>query len=130
MARRGSCLPKIWLSLRSGIRARIDVGLSGCRRICPAEVDGMGEQRQLWNTVCPRGSTCGCAYLGFGIGGCSRCEVVSYCWEFGLTEPTGHKVQVSEPKKWLLLANVPMYLWMMLPSVQSVADHRKHQGGF
>ncbi len=37
-------------------------------------VDGTGELRQLRNTVCLEGSTCGCAYMGWGLGGCSRCE--------------------------------------------------------
>ena len=38
-------------------------------------VDGTGEMRQLRNTVCLEGSTCGCAYMGFDMGGCSRCEL-------------------------------------------------------
>ena len=37
-------------------------------------VDGTGEMRRLKNTVFLEGSTCRCAYLGFGMGGCSRCE--------------------------------------------------------
>jgi len=37
-------------------------------------VDGTGEMRKLNNTVFLEGSTCRCAYLGFGNGGCSRCE--------------------------------------------------------
>jgi hypothetical protein len=44
-------------------------------RIDQIIVDGTGEQRRLRNTVCLEGSTCGCAYMGFGMGGCSRCEV-------------------------------------------------------
>jgi hypothetical protein len=39
-------------------------------------VDGTGEMRQLRNTVCLEGSTCGCAYMGFGMDGCSRSEFV------------------------------------------------------
>jgi hypothetical protein len=39
-------------------------------------VDGTGAMRQLRNTVCLEGSTCGCAYMGFGMIGCSRCELV------------------------------------------------------
>jgi hypothetical protein len=39
-------------------------------------VDGTGAMRQLRNTVCLEGSTCGCAYMGFGMGGCSRRELV------------------------------------------------------
>jgi hypothetical protein len=38
-------------------------------------VDGTGQMRQLRNTVSLEGSTCGCSYMGFGMGGCSRCEV-------------------------------------------------------
>jgi hypothetical protein len=37
-------------------------------------VDGTGEMRKLNNTVFLEDSTCKCAYLGFGMGGCSRCE--------------------------------------------------------
>jgi hypothetical protein len=44
-------------------------------RIDKLIVDGTGEQRRLRNTVCLEGSTCGCDYLGFGMGGCSRAEV-------------------------------------------------------
>jgi hypothetical protein len=39
-------------------------------------VDGTGEMRQLRNTVSLDRSTCGCAYMGFGMVGCSRCELV------------------------------------------------------
>ena len=37
-------------------------------------VDGTGEMRKLRNTVFLEGATCRCAYLGFGMGGCARCE--------------------------------------------------------
>lgn len=37
-------------------------------------VDGTGEMRKLSNTVLLEGSTCRCAYLGLGMGGCSRRE--------------------------------------------------------
>jgi hypothetical protein len=36
--------------------------------------DGTGEMRKLKNTVLLDGVTCRCSYLGFGVGGCSRCE--------------------------------------------------------
>lgn len=36
--------------------------------------DVTGEMRKLNNTVLLEGSTCRCAHLGFGMGGCSRCE--------------------------------------------------------
>jgi hypothetical protein len=52
-------------------------------RIDKIIVDGTGEERRLRDTVCLEGSTCGCAYLGFGMGGCSRCEV-SYWREIWL----------------------------------------------
>lgn len=38
-------------------------------------VDGTGAERQLKNTVLLEGTTCGCGYLGLGMGGCSRREV-------------------------------------------------------
>jgi hypothetical protein len=38
-------------------------------------VDGTGKMRQLRNTVSLEDSTCACAYMGFGMDGCSRCEL-------------------------------------------------------
>jgi hypothetical protein len=38
-------------------------------------VDGTGKMRQLRNTVSLEGSTCGCAHMGLGMDGCSRCEL-------------------------------------------------------
>lgn len=38
-------------------------------------VDGTGKMRKLRNTVGLEGSTCGCAYMGFGMNDCSRCEL-------------------------------------------------------
>lgn len=43
-------------------------------RIDKIIIDGTGEMRQLRDTVCLEGGTCGCAYLGLGMGGCSRNE--------------------------------------------------------
>lgn len=57
-------------------------------RIDKIIVDGTGAERRLQNTVCLEGSTCGCAYLGFGMGGCSRCEV-SYWREAWLIRAGG-----------------------------------------
>ena len=37
-------------------------------------VDGTGQMRQLHNTVCLEGSTCGCSDMALGMAGCSRCE--------------------------------------------------------
>ena len=49
-------------------------------------VDGTGQMRQLRNTVCLEGSTCGCSYMGFGMGGCARCEL-TYWREIGFADP-------------------------------------------
>jgi hypothetical protein len=50
---------------RLRVRARLDKII----------VDGTGKMRRLRNTVSLEGSTCGCAYMGFGMDGCSRCEL-------------------------------------------------------
>jgi hypothetical protein len=52
-------------------------------------VDGTGEMRKLNNTVLLEGSTCRCAHLGFGMGGCSRCEF-AYWREIWLRRPDRH----------------------------------------
>lgn len=52
-----------------GVRRRVK------GRIDRIIVDGTGQMRQLRNTVCLEDSTCGCSYMGFGMGGCSRCEL-------------------------------------------------------
>jgi hypothetical protein len=49
-------------------------------------VDGTGEMRKLKNTVLLEGATCRCSYLGFGEGGCSRCEF-AYWREIWLRRP-------------------------------------------
>ena len=48
--------------------------------------DGTGEMRKLKNTVLLEGVTCRCSYLGFGVGGCSRCEF-AYWREIWLRRP-------------------------------------------
>jgi hypothetical protein len=48
--------------------------------------DGTGEMRKLKNTVVLEGVTCRCSYLGFGVGGCSRCEF-AYWREIWLRRP-------------------------------------------
>jgi hypothetical protein len=58
-------------------------------RIDKIIVDGTEEMRQLRNTVCLEGSTWGCAYMGFGMGGCSRCELL-YWREIWLHQADGH----------------------------------------
>jgi hypothetical protein len=52
-------------------------------------VDGTGQMRQLRNTVCLEGSSCGCSYMGGAMGGCSRCEV-TYWREMWLRRSEGH----------------------------------------
>jgi hypothetical protein len=44
------------------------------RRLDKIITDGTGQMRQLKNTVCLEGSTCGCSYMGLGMADCSRCE--------------------------------------------------------
>lgn len=56
---------RLWCGRRCRVKGRLDKII----------VDGTGEMRQLRNTVCLEGSTCGCAYNGFDMGGCSRCEL-------------------------------------------------------
>jgi len=56
---------RLWCGRRCRVKGRLD-------RII---VDGTGQMRQLRNTVCLEGSTCGCSYVGFGMSGCSRCEL-------------------------------------------------------
>ncbi|MHC2576695.1 hypothetical protein ACVI1J_001591 [Bradyrhizobium diazoefficiens] len=51
-------------------------------------LDGTGQMRQLRNTVCLEDSTCGCCYMGFGMGGCSRCEL-TYWREIWLRRSNG-----------------------------------------
>lgn len=44
-------------------------------RIGKMIVDDTGQMRNLRNTVCLQGSVCACAYMGFGMSGCSRSEL-------------------------------------------------------
>lgn len=71
-----------WPSLRllCGRRLRVK------DRIDKIIVDGTGKMRQLRNTVRLEGSNCVCSYLGFGMGGCSRCEI-AYWRESWLRRP-------------------------------------------
>jgi hypothetical protein len=48
-------------------------------------VDGTGALRLLRDTVCLEGVTCGCSYMGFGLAGCSRCELTY--WREAWLEP-------------------------------------------
>ncbi len=55
-----------WCGRRCRVKGRLDKII----------IDGTGQMRQLRNTVSLEGSTCGCFYMGFGMGGgCSRCEL-------------------------------------------------------
>jgi hypothetical protein len=63
---------------RLRVRARLDKII----------VDGTGKMRRLHNTVSLEGSTCGCAYVQFGMDGCSRCEL-SYWREIWLRRLDG-----------------------------------------
>lgn len=55
---------RLWCGRRLRVKARLDKMI----------IDGTGQMRQLRNTVCLEGSTCGCAYMGVGMADCSRCE--------------------------------------------------------
>jgi hypothetical protein len=57
-------------------------------RIDKIIVDGTGKMRQLRNTVCLEDATCGCDYMGFGMGGCARCEL-TYWREIWLRRADG-----------------------------------------
>jgi hypothetical protein len=70
---------RLWCGRRCRVKERLDKII----------VDGTGQMRQLRNTVCLEGSTCGCSYLGFGTDGCSRCEV-TYWREIWLRRSDGH----------------------------------------
>jgi hypothetical protein len=56
---------RLWCGRRCQVKGRLDKII----------VDGSGRMRRLRDTVCLEGSTCGCAYNGFDMGGCSRCEI-------------------------------------------------------
>jgi hypothetical protein len=55
----------LWCGRRGRVKARLDKII----------IDGTGQMRQLRDTVSLEGSTCGCSYMGFGMDGCSRCEL-------------------------------------------------------
>jgi hypothetical protein len=69
----------LWCGRRCRVKGRLDKII----------VDGTGQMRQLRNTVCLEGSTCGCSYMGFAMGGCSRCEL-TYWREIWLRRSDGH----------------------------------------
>jgi hypothetical protein len=60
-------------------------------------VDGTGKMRKLRNTVGLEGSTCGCAYMGFGMNDCSRCEL-TYWREIWLRRLDGPSDPLSTRK--------------------------------
>jgi hypothetical protein len=68
-------------------------------RIDKIIVDGTGAVRQLHDTVCLEGSTCGCSYVGgLGSGGCSRCEVVYWreSWLRRCDAPTPNEYRIPD----------------------------------
>jgi hypothetical protein len=70
---------RLWCGRRCRVKGRLDKII----------VDGTGQMRQLRDTVCLEGSTCGCSYMGFGMNGCSRCEL-TYWREVWLRRADGH----------------------------------------
>jgi hypothetical protein len=56
---------RLWCGRRCQVKGRLDKII----------MDGTGKMRELRNTVCLEGSTCGCSYMAIDMGGCSRCEV-------------------------------------------------------
>ena len=69
---------RLWCGRRCRVKGRLDNIIA----------DGTGQMRQLRNTVCLEGSTCGCSYMGFGMGGCSRGEL-TYWREIWLRRSDG-----------------------------------------
>ena len=55
---------RLWCGRKLRVKGRLDKIIA----------DGTGQMRQLRNTVCLEGSTCGCSYMGLGMAGCSRFE--------------------------------------------------------
>jgi hypothetical protein len=72
----------LWCGRRCRVKGRLDKII----------VDGTGQMRQLRNTVCLEGSTCGCSYMGFAMADCSRCEV-TYWREIWLRRSDAHDDQ-------------------------------------
>jgi hypothetical protein len=71
---------RLWCGRRCRVKGRLDKIIA----------DGTGQMRQLRNTVSLEGSTCGCPFMGFGMSGCSRCEV-TYWREIWLRRTDGHQ---------------------------------------
>ncbi len=69
---------RLWCGRRCQVKGRLDKII----------MDGTGQLRQLRNTVYLEGSTCGCSYMGFDMGGCPRCEV-TYWREIWLRRSEG-----------------------------------------
>ena len=69
-------------------------------RIDRLVVDGTGQMRQLQNTVRLEGSTCGCDYIGLGLGGCARCEVTYWreIWLRRTNPPTEFEPTTSQAR--------------------------------
>ena len=77
---------RLWCGRRCRVKGRLDKII----------VDGTGQMKQLRNTVCIEGSTCGCPYMGFGMGGCSRCEL-TYWREIWLRRSDEHSDFPTRP---------------------------------
>jgi hypothetical protein len=70
---------RLWCGRQCRVKGRLDKIIA----------DGTGQMMRLRNTVTLEGSTCGCSYLGFGTGGCARCEV-TYWREIWLRRSDKH----------------------------------------
>jgi hypothetical protein len=57
---------RLWCGRKLRVRNRLDKMIAD---------DGTGKMKQMRNTVCLEGSTCGCAHMGVGLADCSRCEL-------------------------------------------------------
>lgn len=68
-------------------------------------VDGTGQMRQLRNTVCLEDSTCGCSYMGFGMGG-ARAANSPIGGRFGFADPMD-KVTRKRPIRMLFRLGYP-----------------------
>ena len=69
---------RLWYDQQCRVKGRLDKII----------VDGTGKMRPL-RQECLESSTCGCSYMGFGMGGCSRCEL-TYWREIWLRRSDAH----------------------------------------
>jgi hypothetical protein len=73
---------RLWCGRRCRVKGRLDKII----------VDGTGQMRELHNTVCLEGSTCGCSYMGSCMDGCARGELTYWreIWLRRSDEQTTH----------------------------------------